>query len=140
MSRRIVSAASIAGLCAVYFLLSGRSGIGQAPPASVRDEASVRSFGAMGDGATDDTAAFQRAVDSGTGSLRIPAGVYRLTKTVEVVLSKTGPISLSGDGAAKVIMAGAGMFGARSSAWGSKAMSNEQAKLKGVPIAPSSFV
>jgi parallel beta-helix repeat protein len=45
-------------------------------------EASVAEFGARGDGAIDDTAAFQRACDrlTGGGVLRVPAGTYLLDR------------------------------------------------------------
>lgn len=69
---------------------------------------SVKAFGATGDGTTDDTAALQRAVDSGQGSILFPKGVYRITKTISVDLDKLGPISVSSDGTATIIMAGAG--------------------------------
>jgi hypothetical protein len=68
----------------------------------------VRAFGATGDGKTDDTAAIQKAVDSGVGGIRLGKGTYRLTKTVVINLDKTGFTSLSGDGTACVVMAGPG--------------------------------
>ena len=50
------------------------------------DSLNVRSFGAKGDGKTDDTAAFQAAIDaaaaSGGGSVFVPAGTYRLNGTL----------------------------------------------------------
>src|ERR1051325_7113791 len=43
--------------------------------------ADVTSTGAKGDGQADDTNAIQRAVDAG-GTVRFPAGTYRLTRTI----------------------------------------------------------
>lgn len=68
----------------------------------------LQSFGVAGDGVTDDTAAIQRAVDSGECQIMFPKGVYRITKTISIDLDKLGPTSISGDGTATIIMAGAG--------------------------------
>ena len=68
----------------------------------------VSDFGAIGDGVADDTDAVQAAVDAGWGSVRFEKGTYRLTKTITVNLADEGPISLIGDGTARVVMAGAG--------------------------------
>ena len=68
----------------------------------------VRDFGTMGDGKTDDTVAIQKAVDSGTGGIEFPKGSYRITKTITIDLDKVGFTSLIADGTAKVIMAGSG--------------------------------
>ncbi len=58
----------------------------------------VRDFGAVGDGATDDTFAIQSAVNAafaaGGGSVYIPAGVYLISASIEM-LSHT---ALFGDG------------------------------------------
>ncbi|WP_339727563.1 right-handed parallel beta-helix repeat-containing protein [uncultured Gimesia sp.] len=77
-------------------------------PAPASATPSVKSFGATGDGKTDDTAAIQRAVDSRQGSITFPKGIYRVTKTISVDLEKLGPTSISSDGTATIIMAGAG--------------------------------
>lgn len=61
----------------------------------------------VGDGQADDTAALQKLVDT-QGSVRLPKGRYKLTKTVTVDLAKTGYAALSGDGTAQIIMAGPG--------------------------------
>lgn len=51
---------------------------------------SVKDFGAVGDGTTDDTAAFQAAIDVGTSyanaytSIYIPPGDYRITDTIRI--------------------------------------------------------
>lgn len=72
--------------------------------------ASVRDFGAKGDGVADDTAAVEAAV-RGTkdGAVEFPRGRYRLTRTVEVKLAEVGTIGLVGKGgSATVVMAGSG--------------------------------
>lgn len=68
----------------------------------------VRAFGAAGDGKTDDTEAILKAVSSGGGSVRFPKGIYRVTKTIVIDLDRLGYTSLTGDGTARIVMAGAG--------------------------------
>ena len=68
----------------------------------------VRDFGAVGDGKADDSNAFQKAVDASTGDIFVPSGVYRFTKGVLIDLDKVGPASISGTGAARIVMAGPG--------------------------------
>jgi hypothetical protein len=80
--------------------------IASAQAAEVR--LTVRDYGAVGDGKTDDTDAFQRALDSGRGDAFVSRGEYRLTKTIEVDLDRVGPVSIIGSGTAKIVMAGAG--------------------------------
>ena len=80
------------------------------PGVHAQDAASrtVRDFGAAGDGTTDDTGAFQRAVDAAQGAVRLPAGRYRITRPVVIDLDRVGPASVVGDGTATVVMDGAG--------------------------------
>ena len=61
---------------------------------------SVKDFGAVGDGVTDDTAAIQAAIDSGASSVYIPSGKYVVTDTLNLCnLAVTGkPFKLFGDG------------------------------------------
>jgi hypothetical protein len=68
----------------------------------------VFSFGAVGDGVNDDTQALQRAIDSGGGGLRLPAGSYRLTQPLVVDLNRAGFFALHGEGTARLIMDGPG--------------------------------
>ena len=61
----------------------------------LQDYISVKDFGAVGDGATDDTAAFQSALDavSNGGTINIPPGIYALT---HVNFNKRG-VTLQGE-------------------------------------------
>lgn len=61
----------------------------------------------VGDGKADDTAALQHLLTT-QGSVRLAKGTYRLTQTLTVNLEKTGFAALSGDGTARLLMAGAG--------------------------------
>jgi hypothetical protein len=65
-------------------------------------------FDVAGDGKTDDTAAIQKAVDSGIGELRFWRGRFRITKPIVIDLDRTGPVAVSGGGVATIVMAGAG--------------------------------
>jgi parallel beta-helix repeat protein len=58
----------------------------------------VRSFGAKGDGVTDDTKAVQHAVEQGDGHLVFPRGTYRLSGPIVVELLRLGPFAISGEG------------------------------------------
>jgi hypothetical protein len=69
--------------------------------------ASVRDFGAVGDGRVDDAPAIQRAADKG-GTLEFPSGTYLLSRTIDIDLKKTGPIALASRGTARIVMAGEG--------------------------------
>jgi hypothetical protein len=70
-------------------------------PASVPLPANAR-----GDGQTDDWAALQEALNR--GSLHLPAGVFRLSRTLEIDLARLGPRSVRGDSATRLVMAGPG--------------------------------
>lgn len=55
-----------------------------------RADKSVKDFGAVGDGKTDDTAAFQRAVDQAHGEvIGVPPGHYLITDIIEIRYSGT---------------------------------------------------
>jgi len=65
-------------------------------------------FGIVGDGKADDTDALQKAVDANEGLVRLPKGVYRVTRPIVIDLNKVGYTSICGDGVARIIMAGPG--------------------------------
>jgi len=67
----------------------------------------VQSYGAVGDGETDDTDAIQKAINQG-GSIYLPQGRYRITEPLQVNLEKLGATSIHGGGTATLIMAGPG--------------------------------
>lgn len=81
---------------------------GQGRPPRDVSSATVRDFGAVGDGRADDTEAIRRAVRSGRGVVSFPKGTFRIMQTVLVELDKTGFVALEGHGVGQVVMAGAG--------------------------------
>lgn len=86
----------------------GRAAAQQSSRSAASIASSVREFGARGDGKADDTQALQRAVDSGLGEIRIPRGVYRISKPIVIDLDRVGPTSIVADGTARLVMTGAG--------------------------------
>lgn len=69
----------------------------------------VVGFGAVGDGVADDTKALQHTLTSGDGVLRLNKGTYRITKPLELDLTKTGFGAVRGEGGtSRIVMAGAG--------------------------------
>ncbi len=63
---------------------------GERPLPELRADVSVRDFGAVGDGKTDDTAAFMRAIKEAAGkTIAVPAGRYVITDILEIGTSGT---------------------------------------------------
>lgn len=64
----------------VNFLQAGANAVTRTAQSKMRDSVSVKDFGAVGDGITNDTAAFQNAVNSlvNGGTVYMPAGTYLL--------------------------------------------------------------
>ena len=61
----------------------------------LQETVSVKDFGAVGDGVTDDTDAIQLAITNG-GSIYFPSGTYKITSTL--VISSNTPLELFGEG------------------------------------------
>jgi hypothetical protein len=61
----------------------------------------------IGDGIADETESIQKLIND-TGSLTLNRGSFRITRTIEVNLNKSGPFSITGNGTARVLMAGTG--------------------------------
>ena len=75
---------------------------GEAPLPTVAPGVSVRTFGAKGDGVTDDTQAFLKALASvKSGAIEIPAGRYRITSILSITRSG---LVLRGAGPDKTIL------------------------------------
>ncbi len=82
----------------------------QPPPPATPESPRTRlfRFGVVGDGLADDTAAIQRAIDSGLGEIVLPKGVYRITKPLVIELDKVGYVSFRGHAVARIEMLGPG--------------------------------
>jgi hypothetical protein len=97
----IISFADITGTLGsdrVTFLQAGSGAVTRTAQSKMREVVSVKDFGAVGDGVTDDTAAIQVAVNSMTegGILYFPTGRFRLTN--EITIPPVGGLILQGSG------------------------------------------
>lgn len=67
----------------VSYLPAGVGAVATNVQTKLRETVSVKDFGAVGDGVTDDTAAIQAGIDAinaaGGGALYFPAGIYRIS-------------------------------------------------------------
>ena len=80
ISGRMVSTGVLAG--SVSYTATG--GVARSQQSKNEEVFSVKDFGAVGDGVTDDTVAIQTAIDSGKGPIYVPPGIYCVTS--EIVL------------------------------------------------------
>lgn len=91
--------ASSSGSSLVGFLQSGTGAVVRTVQSKLRDVVSVKDFGAVGDGVTDDTAAIQAALNTASGvglTIYIPKGTYKTTATLN--WPTDWPAALVGDG------------------------------------------
>lgn len=78
------------GSALVGFLQSGTSAILRTVQDKLRESISVKDFGAVGDGVTDDTAKIQSAIVAAYGKeLYFPPGTYKITSSLTVLNSLT---------------------------------------------------
>lgn len=83
------------------FAQSATSAVARSIQSKLRDTISVKDFGAVGDGSTDDTAAIQAAVAAATGTITgfkiyFPVGVYKISATIDIGAKQN--MFLIGDG------------------------------------------
>jgi hypothetical protein len=76
--------------------------------AKLDESVSVKDFGAVGDGVTDDTVAIQAAIDAAAGRpVYVPAGTYVITSTIDMESAATSTFNqgpqIIGDGIGKTI-------------------------------------
>ena len=103
----LASTATGKGAALTGFIQSGTGAVARTVLTKERDIVSVKDFGAVGDGVTDDSAAFIAAIQSlnsrvpvftrlgdGQAELYVPEGAYRLTQSG--ILSNTGVVTRSG--------------------------------------------
>lgn len=76
------------GSSLVGFLQAGTGAVARTGQAKMRDTVSVKDFGAVADGVTDDAAAFTAALAAAT-SVFVPAGTYLINSTVTVPAGRT---------------------------------------------------
>jgi len=68
---------STAGATVLSFLQAGVGAVPRSLAAKLGDSVSVKDFGAVGDGAANDTVAIQKALDSGLGTINLTKGTYK---------------------------------------------------------------
>ena len=69
----------------------------------------VYTFGAVGDGVVDDTAALQHALEAGDGVLELDKGTYRITAPLVLDTTRQGYMGVRGrSGTSRILMAGPG--------------------------------
>tara|TARA_R110000868_G_scaffold106180_1_gene291317 strand:+ start:723 stop:2747 length:2025 start_codon:yes stop_codon:yes gene_type:complete len=81
-----LSALSVSsGSSLIGFIQSGANAVAETVQDKLRQSVSVKDFGAIGNGSTDDTAAIQNAINSvRTGTLYFPKGTYKVSDTINI--------------------------------------------------------
>lgn len=72
------------GSSLIGFIQSGTGAVARTNQDKLRETVSVKDFGAVGDGVTDDTAAIQASVNSAT-TVYFPPGIYKATTAITLV-------------------------------------------------------
>ena len=88
------SAATTISSALVQYQPAGAGAVTTTVQTKLRESVSVKDFGAVGDGVTDDTAAIQAAITAAS-NIHFPAGTYKTSSTVTIPSNR----NLYGDGA-----------------------------------------
>lgn len=71
----------------INFLQAGTGAVTRTVQAKLRDSVSVKDFGAVGDGVTNDLTAINLAIASGAKAIYFPAGTYRTSGLIDISVS-----------------------------------------------------
>ena len=106
----LAALAALGGSALVGYLPAGTGAVATTVQDKLRESVSVKDFGAVGDGVTDDTAAIQAAINANAasgGTILFPAGTYKITSSLTwynaVSANKPG-ISFIGEGRDSTIL------------------------------------
>src|ERR1035437_4777826 len=90
-------------LCAILVLALTSMSMGMGVYQNDLSEVNVTSYGATGNGVTDDTASIQKAIDSGASKVIIPEGTYMINALISVKPRSNQSIQLSDNAILKAI-------------------------------------
>jgi uncharacterized cupin superfamily protein len=102
------ASAAFSDASSVGFLQAGTGAVARTGQSKMRDWVSVQDFGAVGNGTTDDAAAFTLAIAASKGVVFAPRGTYKFGSQVVV----TDRVKLLGEGYSQINGTGAGNRGA----------------------------
>ena len=97
-------ATTSAGAALIRFIQTGVGAVDRTLLAKVQERLTVADFGAVGDGITDDTVAFQRAISEAITSgrtLYIGQGQFKITSELAYVLTNGQHLSIEGEGSTR---------------------------------------
>lgn len=101
-----VSSASLSagsGASLVGYLPSGTGAVATDVQSKLRESVSVKDFGAVGDGVTNNDNAFNLALNSGATRIHVPYGTYLLNNPLQIQAAALG-VSIYGDGKQNTIL------------------------------------
>ncbi len=84
-----ISATANKGSSLITYLAFGTGAVGRSVRSKLGDWVSVKDYGAVGDGVTDDTVAINKALATGSDTVIIPAGTYKVSGTLLIPVYTT---------------------------------------------------